>query len=159
VYSYQAVDIFENRRALKPIYLVPATKLEILRRPDEQLHRLKDPDFDPESSLVLSESPVFGGPSSLPPSSRLDNIDFHADGTVVAHVQVAVPSVLVVSQFYYPGWKVRVDEVAKPVLTANFSLMGVALDPGVHDVQFQFSSTTIHLGIAVSIATIIICAI
>jgi hypothetical protein len=48
------------------------------------------------------------------------------------------PVVLVYAETSYPGWKVTVDAVDKPLLSVPYKLLGVALDPGTHDVRFSF---------------------
>jgi hypothetical protein len=159
-YSFGSIDIFENRLALKPVNLVSSQKIEILTDPEEQLHRLKSIDFDPASSAIVGELPKFFPSSSHTwDRSAVDQVNFLTTGEIRVRAEVAGSSVLVVSEAYYPGWRVKVDGVPQTILRVNVGLMGVGLGPGVHDVRFEFSSTMVHAGIAISILTLIMCAI
>ena len=46
--------------------------------------------------------------------------------------------ILVLSEVYYPNWKVFVDGVEKPMLRCDYSLRGVALEKGNHTVVFKY---------------------
>ena len=50
-----------------------------------------------------------------------------------------------VNTFYFPGWKVFVDEVERPVDIANLTgVMEFSLEPGRHRIQVQFTDTPIR---------------
>ena len=50
-----------------------------------------------------------------------------------------------VNTFYFPGWKVFVDEVERPVDIENLTgVMAYSLEPGRHRIQVQFTDTSIR---------------
>ena len=50
-----------------------------------------------------------------------------------------------VNTFYFPGWKVFVDEVERPVDIENLTgVMAFSLEPGRHRIQVQFTDTSIR---------------
>ena len=50
-----------------------------------------------------------------------------------------------VNTFYFPGWKVFVDEVERPVDIENLTgVMAFSLEPGRHRVQVEFANTPIR---------------
>lgn len=47
-------------------------------------------------------------------------------------------SFLVLSDVFYPGWKAYVDGKETPILLANFFQRALALEPGMHHIQFKY---------------------
>jgi uncharacterized membrane protein YfhO len=70
----------------------------------------------------------------------------------------ASPKFLVLSDSYYPGWKVEVDGKADKLYTANYVFRAVYLDPGEHTVRFVFDPISFRLGMWISISTALIIA-
>ena len=54
--------------------------------------------------------------------------------------------ILVLSEVYYPNWKVFVDGVEKPILRCDYSLRGVALEKGNHTVVFKYVDKDFQIG-------------
>ena len=50
------------------------------------------------------------------------------------------PTILVLSEVYYPDWKVEVDGRPAEMLRADFILRGVALEGGEHEVVFRYDT-------------------
>lgn len=48
------------------------------------------------------------------------------------------PSLLVVAETWFPGWKARVDGRPATVLQADGAFLGVLLEPGRHNVRFSY---------------------
>jgi hypothetical protein len=67
-------------------------------------------------------------------------------------VNLARDGFLILTDSYYPGWKVTVDGVEKPILRANGAFRAVELTDGRHLVRFAFDPPSFKLGMAVSIA-------
>jgi len=56
----------------------------------------------------------------------------------------------VVSEAYYPGWRVAVDGADAPLWRVNGMMRGVALQTGEHEVVFRFRSRSIFAGAVIS---------
>jgi Bacterial membrane protein YfhO len=148
VFSDASVRVFENRTVLPRTFLVPASGIEVVRAENAQLARICAADFDPSNSVVLPEPPPpapFRGESApiLPPG-----VAGFAQGVndVRLVASVAEPSVLVLSQTYYPGWRVLVDDRPQPLLRADYAFAGVALAPGRHTVRFTLQPNSLRIG-------------
>jgi uncharacterized membrane protein YfhO len=61
--------------------------------------------------------------------------------------------ILVLADSYYPGWKVFVDGKETKILRANHFFRGVVLEPGEHDVRFEYEPWTFTLGLWISSIT------
>ncbi len=57
---------------------------------------------------------------------------------------------LVLSEAQYPGWRARIDGAIVPVQRVDVMFQGVAVPAGRHSVVFEFASTTLRAGFAIS---------
>lgn len=80
-----------------------------------------------------------------PPGAVLVEDDALSRGRVSAVARLRQPGVLVLSSSFDPGWHVMVDGVMRPTLMVAPALVGVALTPGTHRVEFLFRDTTNYL--------------
>ncbi len=71
----------------------------------------------------------------------------------------AGPSVLVLGDNHYPGWRARVDGREAELLRVNYNLRGVALPPGEHEVSFVYRPTSLLYGLALSLVTLALLAL
>jgi hypothetical protein len=65
-----------------------------------------------------------------------------------------LPSILVLSEVYYPDWQVEVDGQPAEMLRADFILRGVALEGGEHEVVFRYDTTLIKKSAYASATTL-----
>ncbi|PYS73459.1 MAG: hypothetical protein DMF69_04760 [Acidobacteria bacterium] len=62
-------------------------------------------------------------------------------------------SILVLSENYYPGWRVYVDDKAASLIKVNFGLRGVELTGGEHRVSFLYRPWSVMAGLIISLVT------
>ena len=162
VYNDGYSAILENKRVLARAFVVPATGIEILPDVDERLGRLRNPAFNPERSVLLSELPTeFRTPGDL---NRLNQgtfrgeIEFHQSefNQVVLGARASQPGVLVLSQTYYPGWRATVDGRDVPVIPVDIALTGIHIPAGTHEVRFSFRPLSIELGGVLSVLSVVL---
>ncbi|MBN2171148.1 MAG: hypothetical protein JW819_07515 [Candidatus Krumholzibacteriota bacterium] len=72
------------------------------------------------------------------PAGEILAVDWGLDA-VACNARLARPAVLVLADMNYPGWEVRVDGDARPLLTADGYFRAVALPAGEHAVTFRFA--------------------
>jgi hypothetical protein len=58
---------------------------------------------------------------------------------------------VIVSDFYYPGWTVSVDGDHAEILKTNRAMRGVALPAGTHHLVFRYQPMSFRIGILVSL--------
>jgi hypothetical protein len=159
VFSDASVRVFENRTVLPRAFLVPASGVEVLPSEGAQLARLTAPDFDPARSVVLPEPapvPFHGETEPVLPPGVSDLAEGFNEVRLVAGV--AEPSILVLSQTHYPGWRVEVDGARAPLLRADYGFDGVALAPGRHRVRFALVPNSLRIGAVTTAAALAVCA-
>jgi uncharacterized membrane protein YfhO len=70
---------------------------------------------------------------------------------ITLSVEATENGILVLSEVYYPNWKVFVDGVEKPMLKCDYSLRGVAIEKGNHIVVFKYVDKDFQLGAVITL--------
>jgi hypothetical protein len=147
----QGVWIYENPNVLPRAYVVHHVEVA----PDEKLlERLVSPDFNAWTMALIEESlspeqmtSLEGVPSH---STSTTQIVHYGPHRVEVEAHMTAPGLLILSDAYYPGWKVTVDGAPVPLLRANYALRGVYLPSGTHSLVFRFSLPTFWIGLALT---------
>jgi hypothetical protein len=58
----------------------------------------------------------------------------------------------------YPAWQARVDETPAKIYVADEALRAVAISPGTHTVEFQYTAVALPLGAAITALTVFVLA-
>jgi Bacterial membrane protein YfhO len=136
------VKIWED--ALPRAYLVGRIKLE---EESKILDTYYDESFDPLSEVLLSQ------PVNFEPSPRFDGtveeVTYRPNHVTVKTVQQG-KGFLVLMDSYFPGWTVKVDGEAKPIVRANHFYRAVQLDSGAHTLEFDYFPEGFKVGLIVS---------
>jgi hypothetical protein len=147
------LNVYRNRQALPRAFLAGTT--EVLPR-EAILARLKAPDFDPRQVILLEIGEAMAGqdaPGEVT-AIRQPNVN-----ETVVELQASRPTYLFLSETWYPGWKVYVDGVEKPLLRANYTFRAVKVEAGSHTVRFAFQPRSWTLGLFLAAATLAIIAL
>lgn len=136
------IYIYHNRRALPRAWLLPAEFV----RPFLYL----DVPGDWQSQLQT----LYTAASSWQHAVRHGLViqEYRPD-RIVLDVTVDEPSVLILSENWYPGWLAWVDGVLAEVLPVAGLLRGVPLEAGRHRVVLAYRPLTACLGIGISSVT------
>jgi hypothetical protein len=113
---------------------------------DELVSILKSSTFDPRQAVALltqDKKSIEPPPVSTAATQALvpkANILVDRPDYIEIEIESSAPdgSLLVLSDTYYPGWKVFVDGIEKHILRANYAFRGVALPNGSRRVVFVF---------------------
>jgi uncharacterized membrane protein YfhO len=65
---------------------------------------------------------------------------------VVAEAAAQVPSLVVLTDVYYPGWKATVDGRPATIERVDYLLRGVLVPPGRHRVEFTYEPASWRVG-------------
>jgi Bacterial membrane protein YfhO len=150
------VAVFENTRALPRAWL--ASDARVL--PEEEMlgvirtGRLPEGGAWEPSRTALVEAPLdFRGDAAADPSA-LASVVRREPNRVEVKTASSAPSILVLSENHYPGWRAYVDGRAAETLRVDYGLRGVVLAAGEHRVEFVYRPKSVLIGLAVSLATL-----
>jgi len=114
--------------------------------------------FDREAAVEFV--PGAGGPLPPPPTPDVNGPESAPNAVQVfepkrnsVHLEASAPcrSLLVLSDTWYPGWKVFVDHKEEPIYRANIWFRGVFLEQGNHEVDFVYRPSFIGVYVTVSL--------
>lgn len=153
-------SIFENRRAFPRYFLVGGTVAA--RNVSEAAHKINTREVNPALVAVVSESEMrlLGEPGPPASSQELGQVELQAWSPNEFRLQVSAarPAVLVVTETYWPDWRVTIDGQARPLVRADGIFRAVAVPSGVHQVRMYIVPTRLYLGGAISLAGLLLAA-
>jgi len=137
------LGVWENPHVLPRAFVVHRAKV----LPDDaaQTHALRG--LDPRSEVILDAAPAPAPSGSGMEPAKIVTL---ARKRVVVEAESAAPGVLVLSDAWYPGWRVTVDGKPAPLLRADYALHGVALPAGRHTVELTYRSRPAAVGLLLS---------
>lgn len=147
VFDGGRVKIFENVGALPRAWV--ASHFEVADS-SGILQRLSDPTFDYRNTVLLEEDPGVE-PSNVDSLGvgRVERLAYIGNRLEV-DVMMERPGFLVLSDNYFPYWRVRVDGASQKIFKADYTLRAVQLEPGNHSVLFTYHSRPFRTGSLVS---------
>jgi len=103
------------------------------------LKMLADLAFDPAQTVLIS-TPQKNLPA-VATNANSGTVEFksYAPKHLVFDTLATAPSVLLLNDKYDPGWRVTVDGQPAELLRCNVLMRGVAVPPGRHTVEFNFT--------------------
>lgn len=153
------VNIYENKNVLPRVFLV--NNAVIIKDEYEILETLKRRGFDPSKEVILEEELSFSGavPEGMTTRSRKGEdkaiILEYSPNKVIIKTKVDTSKFLVLSDSYYPGWKVYVDGREEKIYRADYVLRAVYLREGEHIVKFIYDPFSFKIGLIITLLTII----
>ncbi|HVK37309.1 MAG TPA: hypothetical protein VNA88_02160 [Candidatus Kapabacteria bacterium] len=119
---------------------------------EQVLAMLKDPSIDFGRTVLLEKDPGIATDGSGTGTARFTRYDA---SELELDVTTDKPGILVLSEVWYPAWKVQVDGRDAELLQADYSLRGVALPAGRHRVAMRYESDAFATGRLVTIIALV----
>ena len=165
------IKLYRNKSSLQRAWLVRDFKVMDSK---EMLLMMIGKDFRPDREVLLEE-----GPPNFPPlpaglprfvergRGERDGVRGNGEVEFISEsnnklslkVEAETESILVLSDTYYPGWKVFVNGKEEKILRANYNFRAVPLSKGIHQIEFRYDPVSFNLGAGLSIIGVISCAI
>jgi hypothetical protein len=153
------VVVYENLRALPRAWLASEA---MVASEEETLNIIRTgrlpsgQEWEPGRTALVAERPgvSLGGAGG-------GRVEFAGRGAnrVELRTTSTAPSLLVLSENHYPGWRAEVDGREVETLRVNYNLRGVELPAGEHEVRFTFRPKSALLGLLVSLAALVALAL
>ena len=124
---------------------------------DGIIESLTTEDFDLRSSALAPDAVAQRYNQSF--FKAVDRIDYKRDSVISVSLTADMPSVLTISEAFYPGWRVFVDGNEKKGFRLNLLFQGVEIAKGQHHVEFIYRPSNFSVFIAISISSSIVCVI
>jgi hypothetical protein len=115
-----------------------------------------DPDL--RQTALLEKEPKW---SAMPGATTSEEeVRFVKDEPTNVELDVCarLPSVLVLAESDYPGWKATIDGQSSEILLADGFVRAVAIPTGRHRVGFRFEPQVVRVGAMISLVTLLLSA-
>lgn len=127
-----------RRDAMPRLSLVNGSRLAPTKQ--ASLRSVLNDGFDYSKTVVL-EQPVGELTSTKPPASEtLVTLLEERAGYLRLYASTEVPTHLVFSESYYPGWVAQEGDRTVPLVPADHAVMAVGLSPGVYELELRFTT-------------------
>src|SRR5262249_49700526 len=83
----------------------------------------------------------------------------YSDSRVSLKVETDTAALLVLTDVFYPGWRVFIDRREAQIYPADYAFRGVVVPAGQSIVEFVYRPKSFQIGAAVSIASVLLLAI
>ena len=140
--------LYEVTGSVPRAYLVGRTTYEV--DPMNTLRRLVSDEFDPRREVVLDAPVRRAREGSIDGDAKITR---YGNQTVEIEARLDQFGVLVLTDAFYPGWKVFVDGKEQRILRANYLFRGVELAAGDHRVEFVYDPLSFKIGWIISLLT------
>jgi hypothetical protein len=145
--------IYENLDAFPRVFFVDSYQLT---EEDQALGVMVNSNIDLANTVLLNKRPSIEPISKT--GSRADITKYNLNEIHVdAHVDSAC--ILVLSEVYYPRWKVEINGDAGNLMQANYILRGVSLPPGDHKLLFKYDASLFRKSVMITLTTLAILSI
>lgn len=148
------VDTYENGRAMPRAWLAPETRvlneaamLDVIRS-----DRFADGSRWDPAVTALIESPL--SEDVRQGATGEARITRYEPNRIDVSTNAGGPSILVLSENHYPGWRTYLDGRAVETLRVDYNLRGVPLTAGQHLVEFIYRPKSVLIGMAISLFAI-----
>ncbi len=154
------VRIYENNSVYDRAFVV--YNIEFADSFDSAQKRVFEPDFNPRSSAVVEAKPVdffyldFSASADKGYEARIKE---YGPDRVVVDVNTSKDGLLVLTDLYYPGWKVTVGGRRERLFRVDGLFRGVIVKKGRSEVVFTYRPRTALAGLLVSLAGISSCTV
>ena len=148
----EQADVYENARALPRAWLASEARalgeeatLAVIRK-----GRLPGGEtWEPLRTALVESEPPAGTTGRAGGGSA--EVKRYEPNRVDVRTKADAPSVLVLSENHYPGWRAYLDGRPVGVLRVNYGLRGVFVPAGEHEVRFVYRPKSVLIGLLISL--------
>lgn len=134
IFSDKHFELYRNNNAMSRAQLFNA--YEVIEKKENILKRFYDDSFDFKKILILEKAPQEKIGSA---GNGVAKITSYTPNKVIISVDTDSPSLLLLTDNYYPGWKAFVNKKEVPIYRADYTFRSVGVPKGKSEVLFEYS--------------------
>jgi len=146
IYVYQYVNYIPH------VYTI--TNYQVVKNSDEMLKLLANPQFSVRERLLLDGEPGIGASQQVQLTHEGLSISKYTNNEIRIVSSKNYDSILVLSDYYFPGWKAYVDNSETRIFRANYLNRAIKLPKGEHIIRFVYEPSM--MGLYITLVTWII---
>ncbi len=105
--------------------------------------------FTVDKNRLLDQDPI----SSPAEVRNVVDVSRQWPNQITVHVNLPEPEVLIVTESWFPGWKVYIDGASRNLESVS-SFLAVSLNSGQHVIRFKYDPWSVKIGLAVTCITL-----
>jgi hypothetical protein len=150
------LKVYRNPQAFPRAWTVhEAVRVKNYREFNEYIQR---PDFDARRKALM-EAPL-PAIESCDPAQDTVNVTGRTSQSLTLDVKLGCQGMVVISETYYPGWKVTIDRAPSEIREVYGALRGVVVPEGQHRIRMSYRPRSVMVGAVLSLTGLIgICAL
>jgi hypothetical protein len=155
VYADNEIRVLENSSAYPRAFLVP--NASVAPSLGTALSQMIHQPFQPDQQVILADDSATQstGLSGNRGGRGTATITSYQPDAVQLHTSADGDAWLVLSDTYYPGWTATIDGQSAPVLRGDVLFRVVPVPAGEHDVELRFEPTSVKVGLALSLVSLV----
>lgn len=151
------IKIYRNNEAYPRVFIVH--RAEVIRNKEEILTRLKSDDFNLRRAIIIEEDAPTRmraiNDAPLTDNSAAEIIEYKPN-SVTVKARMENEGFLVLSDTYFPGWKVFVDGEKDRIYQTDYLIRSVYLPKGGHEVRFIYDPLSFKIGLSITSLAILL---
>ncbi len=112
--------------------------------------------FDPRHVAWLNRADLSAVAPKLsgrvPRKSESVKVSYPSPQRAILEVTLDSPGLVILSDVYYPGWQLTIDDEPAPIYRVNGAMRGALVPAGPHRLVYTYSPRSFQVGLMVSIA-------
>src|SRR3989339_297569 len=147
------IFLFENSNYFPRVMALPRCK--IIKKEENVLKYISSPRYFGRREVVLEEKiPGFDFSKNKINQASYDvKLEKYSAGEVKIAVSLKQPGILLLTDRFYPGWKVYVNGKEEKIYKADYMFRAVPLKKGKYTVAFSYEPLSFKIGFYVSLLT------
>ncbi|HXX53557.1 MAG TPA: YfhO family protein, partial [Thermodesulfovibrionales bacterium] len=161
--EYEGLHIYENTNVMDRAFIVH--RIEVVKGLEDAIEKLREGVNFREIGLISPPAPPFDKEKFLQGAGKgKGEKQFFDDKVVIkkyAADEIAIDveskgGLLVLSDLYYPGWKVTVNGQGEQIIKVFGLLRGVAVGEGKSEVLFYYRPVSFYVGCVISFISFVV---
>ncbi len=153
IYQDNNVNIYQNKSAYPRVFFV--SQYQETKSFEEAQSIAMKPDFKLKNEATLEKKAPYA-PIDTNQLNAQAIITKYADNKVQINTTSNHPSLLVLTDMYFPGWKAKIDTTNTEIYRVNGLLRGVFVPKGNHIVTYYYFPTIFIIGLYTMFLAILI---
>jgi hypothetical protein len=143
-------QVYENKAVFPRAFIV--YDFQVAQDKQGVIDLMMNPEIDLAQTAIFEVSP---GDIDLSPGENQVAIKDYRENEIKLEVKTNQPGLLVLTDAYYPGWRVKVDGQNLPLYRVDYHFRGVFLSQGRHQVDFIYQPDSFKIGMILSLMGLI----
>jgi hypothetical protein len=150
--SLPGTELFENTSVLPRFFFVHRVQMVTSLT---QAHHLIERGLIDLHTAAITQQPINLPPGNSDDPGQITGVDYQPS-RIGLSLETPSPSLLVLSETYYPGWKAWIDGQPTPIYQVDIGLRGVLVSAGTHQLRMEFQPLTLWVSLGISLGTAIL---